>query len=98
MIVRIFRVVAHADRRDAFAEFFTGTALPLVRRQPGLVSVTAGLPMPDTPDEFSMVMIWRDVEALMAFAGEDWRRPHVHPDEEGIVKERHLHHYALAEG
>jgi hypothetical protein len=41
-------------------------------------------------------MVWRDLDALKAFVGEDWQRAHVHPDEEGIVKSRALHHYELA--
>lgn len=41
-------------------------------------------------------MLWRDLDALKAFVGEDWQKPHIHPDEEGIVKERFLYHFDLA--
>lgn len=44
-----------------------------------------------------MVMVWRNVEALKAFAGEDWRKPHIHPDEAETVRDRSLHHYELVE-
>lgn len=98
MIVRVFRVVVHDGRQDEFSTFFRDTALPLVRRQPGLVSVVAGLPRPETPDEFCMVMVWRDVAALKAFAGDDWREAHVHPDEADLVRERSVHHYDLLDG
>ncbi len=98
MIVRIFQVTAQPGREADFAAFFTETALPLVRRQPGLVSVTAGLPRPETPAEFCMTMVWRDEAALRAFAGEDWREPHIHPDEAPLVRDRRLSHYELAEG
>jgi len=93
MIVRVFRVRVDAARVDEFARFFRDTALPLIESQPGIVAVTAGLPRDETPTEFCMVMVWESVDALRAFAGEDWRRPHVHPDEEGLVLERHLYHY-----
>jgi heme-degrading monooxygenase HmoA len=100
MIVRVFRVVVQEGRRAEFEDFFRNTAMPLVAGQPGLVSMTAGVPRPDAPpeapDEFCMVMVWRDVDSLRAFAGEDWREPHIHPDEAALVKERHLHHYELA--
>lgn len=96
MIVRIFRVVVYPERRADFEDFFLNTALPLMHSQPGLVTLVAGLPRPETPDEFSLVMVWKDVDALRDFAGEDWREPHVHPSEEGLVRERHLHHYELA--
>ncbi|GGH20675.1 hypothetical protein SAMN05444007_101437 [Cribrihabitans marinus] len=96
MIVRIFRAVIHDDKIPSFQNFMLETALPLMRAQPGLVSIQACLPRPETPNEFCLVMVWESVESLAAFAGEDWRKPHVHPDEEGIVKERYLHHYELA--
>lgn len=96
MIVRVFRVVVQDGKEARFRTFFVETALPLVKSQPGLISVTAGLPRPETPNEFCMVMVWRDVDALKAFAGEDWREPHIHPDEAAMVRERSLHHYELA--
>ena len=97
MIARVFRVTVHDGKQAEFSEFFKNTALPLVQSQPGIVSVTAGLPRPETPNEFCMVMVWHDVEALKAFAGEDWRKPHIHPDEAETVRDRSLHHYELVE-
>ena len=98
MIVRVFQVTVHDGRRDRFEDFFLNTALPLMREQPGLVSLTAGLPRAETPNEFCMVMVWRDLEAMKAFVGEDWRDPHIHPDEAELVRERTIHHYELAGG
>ena len=97
MIVRVFRAVVHAARRAEFEDFFRNTAIPPMRAQDGLLSLTAGLPRPETPDEFCMVMVWRDVTALAAFAGPDWRQPHIDPSGTGVAKERHLHHYELSE-
>jgi heme-degrading monooxygenase HmoA len=97
MIVRVFQVRVQDGKSGEFEEFFRGTALPLVRSQPGLVSVTAGLPRAETPDEFCMVMVWRDLDALKAFAGEEWRDPHVLPEEAALVRERSIRHYELAE-
>jgi len=97
MIVRVFRVVVHDGKQAEFGEFFHNTALPLVQGQPGIVSVTAGAPRPETPTEFCMVMVWRDVDALRAFAGDDWREAHIHPDEADLVRERSVHHYDLVE-
>ncbi|MFC3616037.1 antibiotic biosynthesis monooxygenase family protein [Lutimaribacter marinistellae] len=98
MIVRIFRAVIFDEKIDEFRTFMLETALPLMKAQPGLVSISPCLPRRENPNEFCLVMVWETVEALAAFAGEDWQKPHVHPDEAGIVKERFLHHYDLAEG
>ncbi|WP_238365265.1 antibiotic biosynthesis monooxygenase family protein [Mesobacterium pallidum] len=95
MIIRIFRVITEPGQRDRFEDFFRNTAVPLMKGTDGIEDITFGLPRPETPDEFSIVMVWRDLDALRAFVGEDWQVAHVHPDEVGIVKERHLHHYEL---
>ena len=96
MIVRVFRVEVFPEKRAAFETFFRDTAIPLVEAQPGIVSVTAGVPRKDGPDAFCMVMVWEDLEALKAFVGEDWNHAHIHPDEADMVKARTLYHYDLA--
>ncbi|MCA8927971.1 MAG: antibiotic biosynthesis monooxygenase [Alphaproteobacteria bacterium] len=97
MIVRIFQVTVQDGKRAEFEDFFRNTALPLMKRQPGLVSLTASVPRPETPNDFSMVMVWKDLEAMKAFVGEDWQSAHIHPDEAELVKARTISHYDLAE-
>ena len=96
MIIRVFRVVVQEGKRDAFETFFRETALPLVNAQPGIVSVTAGLPRPECPNDFCMVMVWNDLDAMKAFVGEDWQSAHILPEEAELVRERSIHHYELA--
>lgn len=95
MILRIFRVTVYDDKIDEFRDFFLNTAVPLMKATDGIEGIHFGLPRPETPNEFAIVMLWRDLDALTSFVGEDWQAPHVHPDEAGIVKERYLDHYEL---
>ncbi|MGR3760185.1 antibiotic biosynthesis monooxygenase family protein [Roseobacteraceae bacterium NS-SX3] len=95
MIIRVFRATVRDDKVNEFKKFLTETAIPLVRKQPGLVSVTAGLPRPDAPSTFCIVMVWESIAALQAFAGEDWEQPHVMPDEQDMVISRELEHYDM---
>ncbi len=97
MILRIFRVETEPGAIDGFRDFFLNTALPMMRRTEGCVSVTAGLPRPETPTHFALVMVWESEEALARFVGGDWRTPHIAPEEEGVVKARWLDHYTLAD-
>lgn len=97
MIMRIFQVVTRPGKEAEFARFFHETAIPLMQRTDGLVSVLPGAARADTPREFSFVMVWRDVEALKDFAGEDYREPHVDPAEEELVESRSIRHYDLIE-
>jgi heme-degrading monooxygenase HmoA len=95
MILRFFRAIIHDGKQAEFKTLFLGTALPNVRSQPGLVSVSVGLPRPESSTEFSMSMVWRDLEALKGFTGADWQKSVVDPAEAHLLKETHVYHYEL---
>ena len=97
MIVRIFRGIVHEGRQQEFHAFFEKTALPIIREQEGLVSVTVGAPHESSPREFTMITVWSDLEALKGFSGEDWASPVIHPDEEHLLEEVRVHHYHALE-
>ena len=97
MILRFFRAIVREGKQSEFRRFFLGTALPNVRLQPGLVSVSVGLPSDESPTEFSMVMVWRDLEALKGFTGDNWQAAVIHPDEADLLKETYVYHYDLAQ-
>jgi hypothetical protein len=98
MILRFFRAIVHDGAQDEFRGFFLGKALPNVRAQTGLVSASVGLPRPETPNEFSMTMVWKDLNALKGFTGENWQKAVIDPDEVHLLKETHLNHYELYDG
>ena len=97
MIMRVFQVSTHPGKEAEFAEFFHGTAIPLMRSTEGIVNVLPGAPRAESPRQFCFVMIWRDLDALKAFAGEDYESPHIHPDEAALVAHRSIRHYELVE-
>lgn len=97
MIVRIFQVTTQPGKEAAFGRFFHETAIPLMQRTPGLVALTPCAPRADSPREFAMVMVWRDLAALKAFAGEDFENPHIDPGEADLVAARRIAHYELVE-
>jgi len=97
VIIRFFRATTHDGKSDEFRSLFVETILPLIRSQEGLVSASVGLPHDRWPNEFSMVMVWRNMDAVRAFAGNDWGRAVILPEEAHLLKETHVHHYVLAE-
>lgn len=97
MIMRIFQVVVRPGKEEAFGKFFHETAIPLMRRTEGIVSVLPGAPRTDSPREFSFVMVWRELESLKAFVGPDYRNPHIDPAEAELVESRSIKHYDLVE-
>ena len=97
-IIRIFQVVTHEGKEAEFETFFRKTAVPLMKSQTGIEQLVFGLPRAETPNEFSIVMVWKDLEAMKDFVGEEWRNPHIMPEEAVLVRERTIKHYELLSG
>ncbi|MHA6345068.1 antibiotic biosynthesis monooxygenase family protein [Roseivivax sp. CAU 1761] len=97
MIMRIFQVTTKPGKEAEFERFFTETAIPLMRGTPGIAQVLPGAPRPETPRDFSFVMIWDSLEALQAFVGEDYTTPHIDPAEAELVESRTITHYDLVD-
>ena len=95
VIMRIFQVVTRHDKEAEFSKFFHETAIPLMKNTEGIVSVLPGAPRPESPREFSFVMVWKDLAALKAFVGEDYANPHIDPAEAELVESRTIKHYEL---
>ena len=93
MIIRVFRALVHPGMQQDFEQFFMNKALPNIQAQSGLVSVMVGRPLVTSPTEFLMITVWRDVNALKGFAGEQWQNPVIDPDEVHLLKETFVHHY-----
>jgi heme-degrading monooxygenase HmoA len=93
MIMRIFQVTTRPGKEAAFAKFFHETAIPLMKGTDGIVHVLPGAARAQSPREFSFVMVWRDLESLQAFVGEDIESPHVDPSEAELVESRSIRHY-----
>ena len=51
----------HARMNAAPRAFFHDTAIPLMRGTEGIVSVLPGAARPESPREFSFVMVWEDL-------------------------------------
>ena len=97
MIMRIFQVTTQPGKEAEFAKFFHETAIPLMKGTPGIASVLPGAARRESPREFSFVMVWESLDALKAFAGEDYDSPHIDPAEAELVESRLIRHYDLVE-
>lgn len=95
MIMRIFQVTVRVGKEAAFSTFFHEAAIPLMKGTDGIVNVLPGAPRPDSPRAFCFVMVWRDLDALKAFVGEDYTNPHIDPAEAELVESRVIKHYDL---
>jgi heme-degrading monooxygenase HmoA len=93
MIIRVFRAIVHDGKQEEFTEFFVNKAIPILKRQRGMLGVTVGKPMSCSPNEFLMVTTWADMKALEGFAGSAWQNAVIDPDEADLLKQTFAHHY-----
>jgi len=93
VIIRIFRAKVHDGKQADFERFFLDTAVPHVRKQSGLISLGIGRPESSTPDEFVMIMRWKDLDSVKEFAGADWQSAVILEEERHLIREVSVHHY-----
>lgn len=64
----------------------------------GMLGVHFGTPTDHTPDEYVVVSVWRDLDALRGFAGDTWNEPKLSLTEAHLLDEASVHHYRNGDG
>ena len=93
MIVRVFRARVHLGKENEFERFVIETGVPMVTAAEGCTHVAAGKNRWSEQPEFVVVTHWRSVDALQAFAGRDWQKAVIEPDEEHMLAQVFCDHY-----
>jgi heme-degrading monooxygenase HmoA len=69
----------------------------MVRAAEVYTHMTAGKSRRNERPEFVVVTHWRSVDALQAFAGPDWQKAVIEPQEEHMLAEVFCDHYETIE-
>ena len=93
MIVRIFRARLHTGKEDEFEHFVLETGVPMVKAQDGCTGVTVGRSRWSEQPEFVVITYWESLDALQAFAGTDWDKAVIEPEEEHMLAHVSCDHY-----
>ena len=93
MILRIFRAVVREGRVDEFKQLVQEQSIPWLKESDGMLGYFPGQPFGENTREFTMVTLWRDIESLKSFCGEDWNNPVVTDDEVPLVEAMYAEHY-----
>jgi quinol monooxygenase YgiN len=91
-LVRVFRARPKPGKEALLEEQMHEHAIPGVAAAAGLVTYYAGTPHGDT-GEFLMITVWQDLDAVRAFAGDDYERPVLYGETADLIEEMWLHHY-----
>lgn len=93
MIIRVFRARIRNEKVSEFKRMVQEQSIPWLVSTDGMLGYFAGEPLGDDEREFVMVTLWRDLESLKGFVGENWKTPVVTADEAPLVEEMVAYHY-----
>jgi heme-degrading monooxygenase HmoA len=97
MIARIWRGAVLREDRDAYADYMQDTGVAGYARTPGNRGVWMLRRDLGDRTEFVMFTLWDSIEAIKAFAGEDYETAVFYPEDDRFLVERELKstHYEL---
>jgi heme-degrading monooxygenase HmoA len=90
MVARIWRGAARAADADAYAEYMRRTGIAGYRSTPGNRGAWMLRRNVGDKTEFVMLTLWDSVDAVKAFAGEDYERAVFYPEDDRYLIERDL--------
>ena len=93
MIVRIFRAKIRKNQISKFKRMVQEQSIPWLESSEGMLGYFPAEPFGKNEQEFVMITLWRDLDALEAFAGTDWDNPVVTEDEAPLVEAMFADHY-----
>ena len=78
---------------EEFERVLEEEGIPAFHRTPGMVAVHVGRPTEQSPDEFLVTTVWKDLDSLKKFAGERWYEAVIGPDERRTLRSATVHHF-----
>jgi quinol monooxygenase YgiN len=94
MIIRLFRGQVKPEMLSSLDQVLSEVTIPLIKGRPGLVSYYVGKPMEPNPNEFLVLTVWTDLQALKAFAGERWQESVIPERMAALLKKAFVYHYS----
>jgi heme-degrading monooxygenase HmoA len=99
MIARVWRGWTRAADADAYERFLPTELFPEVRRLDGFGGAhILRRPAPDDEVEFVTVTLFESLDAVRAFAGEDYETPVIEPEAQRLLsryEDRAVHYHSV---
>ena len=93
MIVRVFRAITQPGKESEFERMLKEQSMPMVEGRDGLLASYFGRPLGAKSNEFVAITVWRDLDSVKAFAGDDWEQAVIPEDERPILEQTFIAHY-----
>jgi heme-degrading monooxygenase HmoA len=97
MIARIWKGAVRQQDGDAYTQYMQGTGVAGYAKRPGNRGVWMLRRDVDDRTEFVMFTLWDSLEAVRAFAGDDYETAVFYPEDDRFLVERDLRaaHYEV---
>jgi quinol monooxygenase YgiN len=92
MIIRVFQAKVRLDKIAEFKRMVQEQSIPGLTSAEGMLGYFPGEPLSNDRREFVMVTLWREIESLKKFAGENWETPVATAAETLLVEEMTAYH------
>lgn len=96
-ILRLFKARARPNCESALAEKLATSSVQVVRDEPGFLGFVCAGPANNTDRVFVFASMWRDVDAIKARFGHDWRVSFLPSGYAELIEECSVEHYHLTE-
>ena len=98
MIARIWRGAVQRRKADAYEQYMAGTGVPAYSSTPGNRGVWMLRRDVGENTEFVMFTLWDSLDAIKAFAGNEYQTAVFYPEDDRFLVERDLEatHYEVA--
>jgi heme-degrading monooxygenase HmoA len=95
MIMRIWRGHVLHYKEQAYLDYLQKTGLSVYRRIPGKQGVFATTRTAKGVTEYVLVTFWESIEAIRAFAGDDYEKAVYYPEDDAYLlsREPKVEHY-----
>jgi len=90
MVARIWRGAVRREDGDAYVEYMRETGVAAYASTPGNHGVWMLRRDADEQTQFVMLTLWDSLEAVRAFAGEDYETAVFYPEDDRFLVERDL--------
>jgi heme-degrading monooxygenase HmoA len=90
MIARIWRGATAADRAQDYLEYLKGTGLSDYTSTPGNHGVQVLMRTQGDRTDFTLISYWESLDAVKAFAGDDYETAVLYPEDDRFLIERDL--------
>ena len=91
-ILRVFEVQAKPGKAGLLKQKLADTSVSVVKGQPGNLGYFFGEDLTSNKDDLVFISIWKDLESIKSYFGEDWEESYLPQGYDEIIERCSIRH------